>query len=145
MDAQNDDGTLQRIRNALQSGSWITLVPWLYWIHDRITPITGNLLAINIRHGRIRDFAVREIQNRNNRGSDHQDILSKPFDVYTEKPKELCEADIASMVASNIMAGSDTTAISLRAVIYHLLRNPERLKRILEIDTLRKRTKYLTQ
>jgi cytochrome P450 len=29
------------------------------------------------------------------------------------------------MAASNIMAGSDTTAISMRAVIYHLLRNPE--------------------
>jgi hypothetical protein len=39
------------------------------------------------------------------------------------------------------MAGGDTTAISLGAVIYHPLRNPERLKRILEIDTLRKENK----
>ena len=61
--------------------------------------------------------------------------------MSTQKRKEVCEADIASMVASNILDGSDTTAISLRVVIYHLLRNPERLKRILEIGTLWKENK----
>jgi cytochrome P450 len=142
MDAQKDDGTLQRIRDVLQSGSWIGQVPWLYWIHDRIMPIVGNFLAVNVRHSRIRDFAVQEIQSRNDRGSDHKDILSKLFDVQREKPEEFREADVTSMAASNIMAGSDTTAISVRAVIYHLLRNPE-YKRLLleEIDKQRKENK----
>ena len=107
MDAQKDDGTLLRIRNALQSGSWIGQVPWLYWMHDRMMPIIGNLLAINVRHGRLRNFAVQEIQNRKDRGSDHQDILSKLFDVQREKPKEFSEADVTSIAASNVMAGYD--------------------------------------
>lgn len=142
MDAQDDDGTFQQIRNVLQSGSWVGQMPWLYWLNERITPLLGNFLAINVRHGRLRDFAVREIENRKVRGSDHQDILSKLFDVHREKPKEFSEADVTSMAASNIMAGSDTTAISLRSILYHLLKNPEYKERLLaEIDEQRKQNK----
>ena len=142
MDAQEDDGTFQQIRNVLQSASWVGQMPWLFWLNDRMMPLLGNFLALNVRHGRLRDFAVREIEKRKNRGSDHEDILSKLFDVQREKPNEFSEADVTSMAASNIMAGSDTTAISLRSVIYHLLKNPEYKERLLEeIDTQRKQKK----
>jgi cytochrome P450 len=41
------------------------------------------------------------------------------------------------MAASNINAGSDTTAISLRAIVYYLLKNPEYKKKLLEeIDSM---------
>lgn len=138
MDAGVDDGTFQHIKNVLQSASWVGQMPWLFWLNDYMTPFLGNFLAVNTRHGRLRDFAVREIANRKERGSDHQDILSKLFEVHQGKPTEFNEAAITSMAASNIMAGSDTTAISLRSIIYHLLKNPEYQERLLhEIDTHR--------
>ena len=142
MDVGVDDGTFQQIKTVLRSASWVGQMPWLFWLNDYIMPYLGNFLALNARHGRIRDFAVREIANRKDRGSDHQDILSKLFEVQKGKPKEFNEADITSMAASNIMAGSDTTAISLRSVIFHLLKNPEYKERLLqEIDTQRSRGK----
>jgi cytochrome P450 len=107
--------------------------------------IVGNLLAINVRHGRLCNFAVQEMQNRNERGSDHQDILSKLFDIQREKPKEFSETDVTSMAASNMMADSDTRAISLRAVIYHLLKNPEYKEGFWRRSTCKERkTKYPT-
>jgi hypothetical protein len=140
IDAQKNDGTLWRIKNASQSGSWIGQVPWLYWFHHRIIPIVGNLLAINVRHGCLRTFAVLEIQSRKDRGSDHEDITSKLFDIQRGKSKDFREADITSMAASNIMAGSDTTVISLRVTIYHLLKNREDKRQLLEeIETQKKR------
>jgi cytochrome P450 len=109
MDVGVDDGTFQQIKTVLRSASWVGQMPWLFWLNDYMMPYLGNFLALNARHGRIRDFAVREIANRKDRGSDHQDILSKLFEVQKGKPKEFNKADITSMAASNIMAGSDTT------------------------------------
>ncbi len=49
------------------------------------------------------------------------------------------EMAIASMATSNIFAGSDTTAISTRAIIYYLLKNPEAKRKLIEeIDERRK-------
>ena len=139
MDAQKDDGTFQQIRDALRSGSWIGQVPLLFWIHDYLMPIVGNYLGINVRHGRMRDFTVQEIQNRKSRGSDRPDILGKLFEVQKEKPSEMSDTNVISMAASNIFAGSDTTAISLRAILYYLLKNPEYKRRLLEeIDLTQK-------
>ena len=93
-----------------------------------------------MRHGCLRTFAGLEIQSRKDRGSDHEDIISKLFDVQRGKSKDFSEADVTSMAASNIMAGSDTTAISLHVTIHHLLKNREDKRQLLEeIDTQRKR------
>ena len=62
--------------------------------------------------------------------------------MQREKPNEFSDVDVTSMAATNIMAGGDTTAISLRSVIYHLLRNPQYKQRLIaEIDTQRKENK----
>ena len=43
--------------------------------------------------------------------------------------------DVTSVASSNVGAGSDTTAISLRAIIDFLLRNPDKkAKLVQEID-----------
>lgn len=43
--------------------------------------------AINARHGGLRTFAAQEIERRRKRGSDHQDILAKLFEVQKERPE----------------------------------------------------------
>nr|POE72189.1 cytochrome p450 monooxygenase [Quercus suber] len=135
MDAAADDGSFGHIENALKSASWIGQVPWLFWLHDALTPYIGNHLGVTARHGSLRQFAVREISARQERGSDHQDILSRLQATQKEKPSEMNDNAVTSMVTSNIFAGSDTTAISTRAIIYYLLKNPEcKHKFVQEID-----------
>lgn len=113
-------------------------VPWLFWLHDALSPV--NLLGVTARHGSLRTFALRETDARKGRGSDRKDILSKLFAVHQEKPTEFNYNDLVSMATSNITAGSDTTAISTRAIIYYLLKNFQYKKRLIdEIDDFRKR------
>ncbi|KAK6392882.1 hypothetical protein LTR65_002964 [Meristemomyces frigidus] len=142
MDAAQDDGSFDQINGALKSAAWIGQVPGLYWLHDALMPYIGNHLGITARHGSLRNFALKEIAARQDRGSDHQDILSKLHATQKEKPVEMDDNAVASMATSNIFAGSDTTAISTRAIIYYLLKNPQCKQRLIEeIDSLRKQGK----
>lgn len=142
MDAGADDGSFNQIEGALRSAAWIGQVPWLYWANDFLTPVIGNHLGINARHGSLRTFADKEINIRKDRGSDHQDILDKLLQVQKEKPEEMNDMAVLSMATSNIFAGSDTTAISTRSIIYYLLKNPDYKRKLVdEIDARKNKGK----
>ena len=135
MDMGSDKGFFVELENMLRSGAWIGQIPALYWINDFLAPVIGNHLSITARNGRMRDFASREIKDRELLGSDHQDILANLLEVQKQHPDAMNNANVLSMVTSNIAAGSDTTAISASSVIYHLLKNPEcKRKLVKEID-----------
>lgn len=139
MEVGDDDGAFAQIAAALKNASWIGQMPWVYWVHDFLTPVIGNWLPVNNRHGSLRSFAVREVNARKDRGSDHQDMLGKLLEVHQVKPDAFNEAAVMSMAASNIFAGSDTTAISIRAAIYHLLKNPKYKEKLLaDLDAARR-------
>lgn len=109
-------------------------MPWIYWLNEFLTPVFGNRLGIAARHGKIRQFAAEQVEQRRVKmgGSD---LLADLYKVHEQKPEEMNEIAVLSMATSNIFAGSDTTAISLRAIIYHLLKNPKTKKRLVdEID-----------
>lgn len=95
-------------------------------------PYVGNYLGVNNRNGSLRQFAARECEQRKGRGSDHRDILSALMDVKEGKPKEFDDNGVLSMAASNIFAGSDTTGISIGAVLYNLCKNPECKEKLLK-------------
>lgn len=138
LDSGEDDGSMAAIKNALHSAAWIGQVPAVYWIHDYFTPVFGNHLAIAARHGSLRQFAMKEVEARKQRGGSQKDLLSKLFAVHKEKP-EYDYVGVVSMATSNIFAGSDTTAISTRAIIYHLLKNPDCKRKLVEEINQRKR------
>ena len=64
MDSGEDDGSMAAIKNALWSAAWIGQVPALYWVHDFLTPVFGNHLGITARHGSLRQFALRSVENQ---------------------------------------------------------------------------------
>ncbi|KAK8216419.1 cytochrome P450 [Phyllosticta capitalensis] len=139
MEMGADDGSFRAIEDALQSASWVGQVPWLFWLHDYLQPVIGNHLALTARNGSLRQFTLRETEARKDRGSDRKDMLSKLFAVHKEKPLQFDYSDLVSMASSNIFAGSDTTAISTRAIIYYVLKNPEvKRKLVAEIDDFRR-------
>lgn len=114
-------------------------VPWLYWLHDALVPYIGSHLGIAARHGSLRTTASNEISARQTRGSDRKDILSNLLSTHTAQPEAFDAQALTSMATSNIFAGSDTTAISTRAIIYHLLKNATtKAKLVSELDAARK-------
>ncbi|KAJ5947535.1 hypothetical protein N7466_000550 [Penicillium verhagenii] len=131
----SDKGTFVQIEQALQSASWIGQVPWLYWIHDWLSPWIGNHLKVANRHGLLREIAVKEVTQRGSTQSTHPDMLDKFMDVHRGQPDKFDETAVMSMTASNIFAGSDTTAISIGAILYYLCKHPQYKEELLkEID-----------
>jgi cytochrome P450 len=57
-------------------------------------------------------------------------MLWKSFRKHKEDPKRFTEYHIFATCFMNIAAGSDTTGISLSAIFYYLLTNPETLKKL---------------
>jgi cytochrome P450 len=132
LSAGKDDGSFASIDAALASASWIGQIPWLYWLHDFFMPYIGNYLGVNNRNGSLRQFAARECEARKGRGSDHRDILDALIAVKEQKPGEFDDTGVLSMASSNIFAGSDTTGISIGAVLYNLCKYPECKRKLLE-------------
>jgi cytochrome P450 len=127
-----DDGSFAAIDSALQSASWIGQIPWLYWLHDRCLPLIGNWLGVNNRHGSLRSFAAKEVGSRKGPAGERNggDILGMLQNVQKDKPIEMNDMAVLSMATSNIFAGSDTTAISIGAVLYHLCKNPAAIRQL---------------
>lgn len=136
LDQGKESDTLRKIKQSQISASWVSQIPWVYHIHEFLKPVIGNRLAATARNTALRDFTlghVKERQNRSKRGQGHSDILSKFFEIHEAKPDEFEEADVVSMAATNVVAGSDTTALALRAMFYYLLKDPtSSLKKLIE-------------
>lgn len=63
------------------------------------------------------------------------DLLSKFLAAHEAHPEFMSQTLVQTMAVSMAFAGSETTAISLSAVFYFLLKNPSALKRLIsEID-----------
>lgn len=130
MDAGKESAALVQIKKVLRSTSWVGQVPYIYTIHQLLRPIFGNRLGLTARNGSLRDFAVHQVQSRVLRGSDHRDMLGRFVEINRAQPEAFDESALISMTASNIAAGSDTTAISLRTMIYYLLKNPKCMNKL---------------
>ncbi|KAI0882395.1 cytochrome P450 [Annulohypoxylon maeteangense] len=126
-----DNGIFLRIQRALRSIGWIRHAPQLYRWHQKLMPYIGNWLAANDRNTYFFEFATREVQARTDRGGDYKDIAGQLLSVQKEKP-DLNDTNIAFMMTTNVFAGSDTTSTSLRAIIYLLLKHPEKYDRLVE-------------
>lgn len=58
------------------------------------------------------------------------DFLTRLTTVQKSDPEFMTDHRVLTIVISLINAGSDTTAISLSAVFYHLLKHPEKLQKL---------------
>uniref|UniRef100_A0A093Y5K2 Pisatin demethylase n=1 Tax=Talaromyces marneffei PM1 TaxID=1077442 RepID=A0A093Y5K2_TALMA len=109
------------------------------WLHRMLFP----LLPTTGGHGYVGKYTMDEIASRESllkspdvkEREGKPDFVSRFFQICEEDPENMTKTDIFTMCQSNIGAGSDTTAISLSAIVYNLLKHPEtytRLKK--EID-----------
>ncbi|OAP62534.1 hypothetical protein AYL99_01761 [Fonsecaea erecta] len=61
-----------------------------------------------------------------------RDFLSRFTEANHKDPEFITTERVLALTVANMFAGSDTTAISLRAVFYYLLRNPEDMESLME-------------
>ncbi|OBT66739.1 hypothetical protein VE03_04087 [Pseudogymnoascus sp. 23342-1-I1] len=68
------------------------------------------------------------------------DLLSKFMAAQKTHPNTVTQKEVLTLAVSMAFAGSETTAISLSSVFYHLLRHPATMSRLLaELDDAEKR------
>ncbi|KAF1935978.1 putative P450 monooxygenase, partial [Clathrospora elynae] len=133
-------GILDKIAAMLSYSSQIGMKP--HW-HAPIVWLTQALRQPNPMRD-IESF-IAECINERKHGktkSDRADFLAKAFTLHEENPEIFTEGNIMSLVIINIVAGGDTTAMVLSTVVYHLLKQPQILQRLLdEFDTFEKQGK----
>ncbi|KAF4340980.1 cytochrome P450 monooxygenase oxidoreductase, partial [Fusarium beomiforme] len=92
--------------------------------------LTFTLKAINSRTSIQRDGELELTDGG------EKDMLSRWAAVKNKDPLKMSTRDAIVHLSTNVFAGSDTTAIALRAVIYFLIKHPDKMtKAISEIDT----------
>ena len=108
-------------------------MPWLdvvasknrvaQWLFARRFPYVGKAIGL-----------VK--QRRTMKSSSHTDMLQTFLDMHEEKPDSFPEMAIYGVLFANWNAGSDTTAITLRAILYYVLRTHGVLARLMdELDS----------
>lgn len=80
---------------------------------------------------------LAEMQQRKGKGDDaftdrHGDLLSMFLKAKADHPDFMTDARVLTLAVSMAFAGSETTAISLAAVFYHLLKNRRCYSKLLE-------------
>jgi cytochrome P450 len=63
-------------------------------------------------------------------------FLQKLLKMSIQDPEKITQADIFTACITNIGAGSDTTSISLTALLYNLLKHPETYQKVLFLLSL---------
>ncbi|KEF55246.1 uncharacterized protein A1O9_08900 [Exophiala aquamarina CBS 119918] len=140
LDAGRDvDDTLKAIDETLWSGIVIAELPELDAIRKsplfRHLPLVGgydtrlNFIIVGHMH---KQQAQRVLSERRQFSEvDRRDLLSRFFKVQQEHP-EYDDLDLQITITVNIFAGSDTTSIALRAILYYLISNPRCYERLLD-------------
>ena len=123
-----------------ERGIYSTFVGIFPWIHQFLYP----LLPKTGGHGYVFNYTLKQIEDRQRSLKDPKntgregppDIMTKILMAHEADPEKTTRMDLITMCQSNIGAGSDTTAITLSSIFYHLLRYPQTWQRLQqEIDT----------
>lgn len=127
------DGLLHAVHvGSISYGSMVGLIPeihpWYLWLQ--------NILPIKSHWQVTQEVIQREIGARIQgvSTSDRKDFLAKCVEL--NKDGKLDQFTMNNVIGVNIGAGSDTTGISMTAIIYFLMKHPDCLKKLRdEIDT----------
>ncbi|KAF7539421.1 hypothetical protein G7054_g2167 [Neopestalotiopsis clavispora] len=136
------EGIIASLNTAMDYHAIIGQLPWL----DRLLKKNPVLSYFKGTTGPVASFARARLQERlvaeQRQGDDSKkgtrqelDFVDKFFRAKEAHPEVVDDGQILSYMITNMFAGSDTTAISLRAVLYHTLKHPHvHAKLLAELD-----------
>ncbi|KAK6330384.1 hypothetical protein TWF696_003480 [Orbilia brochopaga] len=94
---------------------------YIWWRGNPTSPVTQFAL----------DCMQQRLQEREKgEGANRRDFLAKFLDAADKYEGKIPPAQILGWAQANVFAGSDTTAISLRAIIYNLLKYPRVMEKL---------------
>ena len=108
--------------------------PYTFKLSNLIAGVTGQV-------DRGIDFTVKQISERQAqpKGTSERppDMLTKMLDIKDQNPEKYTDWHVIMGAFTNIVAGADTSWVSLNGILYHLIKNPESLRKLRqEIDDM---------
>jgi hypothetical protein len=137
---EDKEGVFMAIDGRGEYSTFVGVFPWLHRFLFPMLPKTGG-------HGYVGRYTMKQVEERQKALKDPKnagregppDIMTKILLSHEEDPEKMTKLDLFTMCQSNIGAGSDTTAITLSSIFYHLLKYPKTYQRLQdEIDTAAK-------
>ncbi|KAH6975709.1 cytochrome P450 oxidoreductase [Ilyonectria destructans] len=117
---------------------YAAVVGQIPWLHNLLlgNPLLPLLTSAIENANPAVNFALKCIKERvSTKTTQHDDFLSRCEDLLVQKPDSCKRSDPVNHTSANVLAGSDTTAIALRAIIDNLARNPPCYRKLqTEID-----------
>lgn len=65
-------------------------------------------------------------------GRTKRDFLSRFREAQLKDPSFMTDEKVLALTVGNVLGGSDTTAITLRSIFYYLLKDPSKLKKLMD-------------
>lgn len=87
------------------------------------------------------DFTIKQISERQAQpkvtSEGPPDMLTKLLDTKAQNPEKYTDWHVIMGAFTNIVAGADTSWVTLNGILYHLIKNPESLRKLRqEIDDM---------
>jgi len=143
MEQEKDVGNIiEAIEGRLVYNSIVGQAPWLhkYLFGNPVISLIANAVpAVAVMNSSkfIVSFAAKQLQRyqgKDSASNELPDMLDR-FKRFKDGEKVMSDSELLSHAVSNIFAGSDTTAASLRAIFYYLCRTPSAHEKVLaELD-----------
>lgn len=137
------DRCMASLESSMRYSSLVGVYAWahpvLFKVLEKIpgTGAAGRAYLMEFVRRRIseREALRGEMEKAGGRGSGQtegapRDFLDLAMDAEQDKEKEMTKYNVFMMGMSNVVAGSDTTAVSLSSVLYHLYRHPSKLEKL---------------
>lgn len=139
---EDKDGVFKAIDDRGSYSTFVGIWSWTHrWLYPLLPNTGGHAYVAKYTEDRI-EQRVKLAKDPRGGGSEIErtpDIMTRILMASEKAPWKVTRGDLFSACQSNIGAGSDTTAITLSSVLYHLLKHPETYQRLREeIETAAK-------
>ncbi|OBT75484.1 hypothetical protein VF21_04908 [Pseudogymnoascus sp. 05NY08] len=137
------DGIMAALEKLLDYVAVIGQMPWLdrlflknpitLWLNDKGLLNTSSPV-VTFAKARMASRVSPSIGNEKREESavPPRDFLARFLEANKKDPEFISNERVLALTVANIFAGSDTTAITLRAVFYFLLKNPPKLAKLMD-------------
>ncbi|KAK8087524.1 hypothetical protein PG997_002485, partial [Apiospora hydei] len=100
----------------------VSQIPWLDRLIDKnpLIPVAGATALL----GSTLKYLEERYAGRDGHSTHQRDFLDKFLEAQNEHPDVVDRCQVVSYLAINMLAGADTTAIAIKAVLYYALRTP---------------------